>query len=295
MGRSLAGKAAPSAAGKPCVRRETAANFARISSSWRRTTTRPQGFATTTLIRSPNRSATSLRWQWQRIARSPAAQTHGCPRRGWGQIWTSSGAMRVRVRDMSPAVTWIGHATVLVQASGLNVLTDPDLFSLRASPVQIRGPARAQRPGVCARGSAAHRRRGRFRTITTIISTARACRRWQPRRAERRLFLVPLGIQAVAGAPRRRRGWSNSTGGIGMSTTAPRASRISVRPRAALVGPLASATGTSTLWGGWATLGEDFHWFFTGDTGYSQDFAMRAGEAVAAPIAAARAADSMLR
>jgi N-acyl-phosphatidylethanolamine-hydrolysing phospholipase D len=28
-----------------------------------------------------------------------------------------------------------------------------------------------------------------------------------------------------------------------------------------------------TLWGAWAVLGEDCHWFFTGDTGYSQDFA----------------------
>jgi N-acyl-phosphatidylethanolamine-hydrolysing phospholipase D len=26
------------------------------------------------------------------------------------------------------------------------------------------------------------------------------------------------------------------------------------------------------LWGSWAVLGEDFHWFFSGDTGYSQDF-----------------------
>ena len=27
-----------------------------------------------------------------------------------------------------------------------------------------------------------------------------------------------------------------------------------------------------TLWGGWAVLGADFHWYFTGDTGYSKDF-----------------------
>jgi N-acyl-phosphatidylethanolamine-hydrolysing phospholipase D len=28
-----------------------------------------------------------------------------------------------------------------------------------------------------------------------------------------------------------------------------------------------------TLWCAWAALGADFHWFFTGDTGYSRDFA----------------------
>jgi len=27
-----------------------------------------------------------------------------------------------------------------------------------------------------------------------------------------------------------------------------------------------------TLWGAWSVLGPDFHWFFSGDTGYSRDF-----------------------
>jgi N-acyl-phosphatidylethanolamine-hydrolysing phospholipase D len=48
---------------------------------------------------------------------------------------------------MQPAITWVGHATMLVQAGGLNVLTDP-VFSLRASPVQFAGPKRAQPPGL---------------------------------------------------------------------------------------------------------------------------------------------------
>ena len=38
-------------------------------------------------------------------------------------------------------VTWIGHATVLVQMEGLNVLTDP-VFSARASPFSFAGPKR---------------------------------------------------------------------------------------------------------------------------------------------------------
>jgi N-acyl-phosphatidylethanolamine-hydrolysing phospholipase D len=32
------------------------------------------------------------------------------------------------------------------------------------------------------------------------------------------------------------------------------------------------ADRNQTLWGGWAVLGPDFHWYFSGDTGYSQDF-----------------------
>lgn len=42
-------------------------------------------------------------------------------------------------------VTWLGHATVLVEIDGLNVLTDP-MFSQRASPVQFMGPKRYRGP-----------------------------------------------------------------------------------------------------------------------------------------------------
>src|ERR1035438_7786165 len=52
-----------------------------------------------------------------------------------------------RPQGMTPASTWIGHATTLMQASGLNVLTDP-VFSHRASPLRIAGPARVYPPGL---------------------------------------------------------------------------------------------------------------------------------------------------
>jgi N-acyl-phosphatidylethanolamine-hydrolysing phospholipase D len=44
-------------------------------------------------------------------------------------------------------VTWVGHATFLVQVGGVNLLTDPH-WSRRASPVQFAGPARFSPPGV---------------------------------------------------------------------------------------------------------------------------------------------------
>ena len=44
-------------------------------------------------------------------------------------------------------VTWIGHATVLVQTQGLNILTDP-YWSERASPFSFIGPRRVRAPGV---------------------------------------------------------------------------------------------------------------------------------------------------
>lgn len=53
----------------------------------------------------------------------------------------------VRVTGDAMLVTWIGHATVLVQTGGLNILTDP-IWSERASPFAFVGPKRVRAPGV---------------------------------------------------------------------------------------------------------------------------------------------------
>jgi L-ascorbate metabolism protein UlaG (beta-lactamase superfamily) len=44
-------------------------------------------------------------------------------------------------------ITMVGHATLLIQAAGLNILTDP-VWSDRASPVSFLGPKRATAPGI---------------------------------------------------------------------------------------------------------------------------------------------------
>jgi len=56
-------------------------------------------------------------------------------------------------RDRPPAsvpglrVAMVGHATLLIQVAGLNILTDP-VYSERVSPVSFAGPKRANPPGV---------------------------------------------------------------------------------------------------------------------------------------------------
>ena len=52
-----------------------------------------------------------------------------------------------RVAGSAMLVTWVGHATVLVQTGGLNILTDP-IWSERASPFSFIGPKRVRAPGV---------------------------------------------------------------------------------------------------------------------------------------------------
>ncbi len=62
---------------------------------------------------------------------------------------------RVEVRPIAPParvegeamiVTWVGHATVLIQTHGLNILTDP-VWSENAGPFRL-GPRRVTEPGI---------------------------------------------------------------------------------------------------------------------------------------------------
>jgi L-ascorbate metabolism protein UlaG (beta-lactamase superfamily) len=60
-------------------------------------------------------------------------------------VANDGGALRANTEQ--PLVTWVGHATLLVQVDGVNVLTDPQ-WSPRASPVGFAGPKRVTPPGL---------------------------------------------------------------------------------------------------------------------------------------------------
>lgn len=53
----------------------------------------------------------------------------------------------VRIAGDAIRLTFIGHATVLVQTGGTNILTDP-VWSDRTSPLSFAGPKRVHAPGV---------------------------------------------------------------------------------------------------------------------------------------------------
>jgi L-ascorbate metabolism protein UlaG (beta-lactamase superfamily) len=64
--------------------------------------------------------------------------------------WPRSVPMRQTVPDARIAgmrATIVGHASVLIQSGGLNVLTDP-VWSQRASPLPFLGPRRVWAPGI---------------------------------------------------------------------------------------------------------------------------------------------------
>ena len=71
------------------------------------------------------------------------------PRAAWPSRAENRGVARFD-RALGPhdvALTFVNHATFVVQFAGVNVLTDP-VWSKRASPVSWAGPARVRDPGV---------------------------------------------------------------------------------------------------------------------------------------------------
>ena len=54
---------------------------------------------------------------------------------------------RPSARETELTITMVGHATMLIQTEGLNILTDP-VWSDRASPMAFAGPKRVIAPGI---------------------------------------------------------------------------------------------------------------------------------------------------
>ncbi|PHV13197.1 MBL fold metallo-hydrolase [Chitinimonas sp. BJB300] len=76
-----------------------------------------------------------LRWQWGRFTKPAIVHALDQIPRAKPDLAYLAG------NRQDTTVTWIGHATVLLQLGGLNILTDP-IFSTHASPVSFAGPER---------------------------------------------------------------------------------------------------------------------------------------------------------
>lgn len=97
-----------------------------------------------------NRWFAGERAEWpERVAVTPGQPVGAdapCPKMK-GAIVENWGRCRDRVGPGAMWATWIGHSTVLIQAGGLNILTDP-IWSERASPFSWVGPKRVRAPGI---------------------------------------------------------------------------------------------------------------------------------------------------
>jgi len=167
---------------------------------------------------------------------------------------------------MEPAVTWIGHASTLVQVGGINLLTDP-VFSERASPLAFIGPKRHVAPGLrvadLPRIDAVVVSHNHYDHLDAASVDALAAQPGGPP-----LFIVPLGVKA----------WFADRG-ISRVTELDWWQSIRIGDAEVMLVPAQHWSGRSlsdrmaTLWGGYAVLAPEFHLFFAGDTAYSRDFA----------------------
>ena len=230
---------------------------------------RGPGFQNNYLAFEPKSLADVLRWRW-------AAHRSGAPRPPREPIPAVApdlallqGNARAGVA-MQPTVTWIGHATVLAQLGGLNLLTDP-IFSDRASPVSFIGPKRHLPPGVALKDLpridlvlASHNH------YDHLDSDSVDALQRQPGGPP--LFVVPLGVKAWLAA----RGIDHA---VELNWWESHTVQVPAGPVEVVLVPAQHWSGRGlgdrmkTLWGGFAVFAPDCHLFFAGDTAYSRDFA----------------------
>ena len=229
---------------------------------------RPQGFQNNYTAFEPKGLFELLRWRLDAAKNGLPPPGQPTPQLAADLDFVRSNA--VAGPAMQPAVTWIGHATVLAQLGGVNLITDP-MFSERASPVGFLGPKRHLPPGVALRDLP--------RLDAVLIShnhydhlDAMSVRALNAQAGGPPLFVVPLGLKP----------WFEEQGITRVVALDWWQSHklVTKQGEAEIVlTPVQHWSGRgltdrlTTLWGGFAVFAPDLHLFFAGDTGYSKDFA----------------------
>lgn len=163
------------------------------------------------------------------------------------------------------AITWLGHATALVEIDGYLVLTDP-VWSDRCSPSDSVGPRRLHPPpmklGALPAVDAIVVSHDHYDHLDIDTVTALA-------RSQRAPFVVPLGVGAhlrAWGVPAERvveLDWDEHATLGDLTVTCTPARHFSGRFLAR----------NQTLWASWVIAGPDHRIYFGGDSGYTGSFA----------------------
>ncbi len=225
---------------------------------------RPDGFTNTDGKRIDKSPAQLWRWIRENLGSGlpKPPQTHVQGYNGFEVLKPDTAWLTDNREQVS--FTWLGHASILLQSGGLNILLDP-ILSQRASPVQWAGPKRKVPPPLTMEQLPpidavliSHNHYDHM-DADTLLGIAQ--------RFPSAQFIVPLGnerwfqrqgITQVKGLD----WWESVTIGTTSFHCLP-ARHWSVRN---------FADRNENLWSGWAVVNDAHRFFFAGDTGYSDDF-----------------------
>jgi N-acyl-phosphatidylethanolamine-hydrolysing phospholipase D len=184
---------------------------------------------------------------------------------GAPEITENDGAfVRETAGQDTPTLTWIGHATVLVQMEQVTFLTDP-IWAKRPSPVSFFGPKRYVKPGIKMEDLPAidfviisHNHYDHL-DLPTLVRLAK--------RNVETIFFVPLGNAKLL-----RKHGIDKVQELDWGDT--------VNYKSALIHCLPSqhwskrslSDERKTLWSSWAVTGVERRFYFAGDTGYFSGF-----------------------
>jgi N-acyl-phosphatidylethanolamine-hydrolysing phospholipase D len=170
----------------------------------------------------------------------------------------------LRANGTAPTITWVGHATFLVQIDGVHIVTDP-IWSVRTGPVWFVGPRRLLPPGL---------RLEDLPPIHAVLishdhydhldlpSVRRLAAEHRP------TFFVPLGLRA----------WLKAEAGITEVVELDWWQTAAFRGLTIVCTPAQHSSGRTLhdqnrrLWSSWSVLGRQRRFFFAGDTGYYPGF-----------------------
>jgi len=177
---------------------------------------------------------------------------------------------RVMQPQQQPQLTWMGHATVLVQYRGVNFLTDPH-FSQRAAPVSFAGPKRLVPPAMDIED---------LPDIDFVVISHNHYDHLDSKTVEalgnQTHWYVPLGLSEWL----QRRGiTADNITELDWWQQHRLSDQIEVTMTPSVHWSKRTPFDTNkTLWGAWAVTVADFTLWFAGDTGYHKDMFKRIGE-----------------